>query len=79
MVEAHPKRSAILHLYTDIIKRFKKLGTTSDRPGRGRKPTVIVPSLVNKVRCRIWRNPRRSMRKMAEDIGVSASSMRRVV
>ncbi|EYC00254.1 hypothetical protein Y032_0117g697 [Ancylostoma ceylanicum] len=63
----------------ETSKRFKELGTISDRPGRGRKATAVVPTMINKVLCRIWRNRRRSMRKMAKEAGISSSPMRRVV
>ena len=36
-------------------------------------------SLKNKVQCRIWRNPRRSVRKMAREFSVNHKTMRKLV
>lgn len=63
----------------DAIKRYKELGTLSDRTGRGRKLTVITPEMIKKIRERIRRNPRRSMRKMARELHISVNSVRTIV
>lgn len=61
------------------IKRFVESGSTQKRYGGGRKPTATRPENIRKVRDRLRRNPRRSARKMAEDIGISKSSMGRIL
>ncbi|KIH66532.1 hypothetical protein ANCDUO_03140 [Ancylostoma duodenale] len=63
----------------NAIKRFKELGTNADRRGRGRKHTVVVPRMIKTVRELIRRNPRRSMRKMARNLGIGRTSVRKIV
>ena len=62
----------------DAIKRYKELGTSLDRPRTGRPLTAITPDNINKVRCRISRNPERSMREMAKQLNISNFSMRKI-
>lgn len=62
-----------------VIKRYKELGNTLDRPRSGRPPTANIARNVKVLRERIRRNFKRSMRKMAKDIGISESSVRRIV
>ncbi|VDL62065.1 unnamed protein product [Nippostrongylus brasiliensis] len=59
------------------IKRYKELGTLSDRPRSGHPKKAITPDVVKKVRDKIRRNAAKSMRKMAEELGVSERSVRR--
>ena len=61
------------------IKRFKGLGNISDRPQSGRSRTANTPYIRKILRDRIRRNSRRSMRKMATEIGISEFSVRNVV
>jgi hypothetical protein len=52
--------------------------TVNQKPGSGRKPTVVTSQLANTLRCRIKRNPVQSMRGMAKELNVSEASIRRV-
>lgn len=63
----------------NAIKRYQELGTTEDRPRSGRPVTATTPENCNKVKCRVWRNSEQSMRKMAQSIGISKDSVRRIV
>ena len=62
-----------------IIKRFKDTGSLSDKPSSGHPRSVRTPALKNKARCRISRNPRRSIRKMARELPVNHETMRKLV
>ena len=61
------------------IKRYNGTGSLSDKPRSGRPRSVRTPALKNKVRCRIFRNPRRSIRKMAREFSVNHETMRKLV
>ena len=61
------------------IKRYKETGSLNDKARSGRPRTERTIGLKAKVQKRIVRNPRRSMRKMARDFGVSSRTIRRVV
>ncbi|KAI6654409.1 Transposase [Oopsacas minuta] len=61
------------------IKRYKDTGNLSDKPRSDRPRPVRTPALKNKVRCRISRNPRRSIRKMARELSVNHETMRKLV
>lgn len=61
------------------VKRYKELQSNKDRAGRGRKKTATSSRVVEIVRKRIKRNPRRSQRQMASDIGISPRSIGRIV
>ena len=56
------------------IKRYRDIGNTTDRSRSGRP--VSATNIRNRkvVRSRIWRNPRRSMRKIASEIKISRES-----
>ena len=60
----------------DAIKRYKELGTTQDKPRSGRPRTATTPANLNKLRLRISRNPRKSMRKLAKEIGRASCRVR---
>ncbi|VDL74616.1 unnamed protein product [Nippostrongylus brasiliensis] len=60
------------------IKRYKELGTLSDRPRSGCPKTAITPNVVKKVRDKISRNATKSMRKMTKALEVSERSVRRI-
>ncbi|VDL86511.1 unnamed protein product [Nippostrongylus brasiliensis] len=60
------------------IKRYKELGTLSDRPRSGRPKTATTPNVLKKVRDKIHRNAAKLMRKMAKELGVSKRSIRRI-
>ncbi|EYC34439.1 hypothetical protein Y032_0001g415 [Ancylostoma ceylanicum] len=61
------------------ISRFRDTGGITDRPRSGRPRTAVVRKNVEIIRKRIGRNPKRSMRKMAEDLKISDRSVRRIV
>ncbi len=61
------------------ISRFRELGDLNDRPRTGRTVTADTPRNRNIIRNRIRRNPRRSKRKMALDIGIDEKSVRNIV
>ena len=61
------------------LDRVKKTGTAEDRPGRGRKRQHRTPGIIKKIREKIRRNPKRSIRKMARDHDMSAATMWRLV
>lgn len=61
------------------LKRYRELGHEGDRPGRGRKRSVATRQNKNKVRQRIKRNPRLSLRKVARDMGINRESLRQLV
>lgn len=63
----------------DVVKRYKETGGTADRPRSGRPTIATTPENIQKVRCRIQRNPERSMRKMAKELGISEGSVRKIV
>ncbi|KIH54008.1 hypothetical protein ANCDUO_15848, partial [Ancylostoma duodenale] len=58
----------------NTIKRLMEIGTSADRPSRGRKPTVLILGMIKTVRELIRRSPRRSMRKIATNLGIAATS-----
>lgn len=60
------------------LKRFKETGTMDDRPRSGRPKTATSNRIVKVIREKIRRDPRRSMRKMAADAGISEKSVRRI-
>lgn len=61
------------------IKRFEELGTSLDRPRRGRPRTARTTQLIETVRSRINRNARRSIRQMAQQLPLSRTSLGRIV
>ena len=61
------------------LDRFKKTGTTEDRPGRGRKRHHRKLDAIKKIREKIRRNPKRSIRKMAREHSMSYATMWRLV
>ena len=64
---------------SETISRFKALGTTLDRAGRGRKATVVTPVNIKRVRERLRYKDTRSQRKMGKDMGISRGSMWRII
>jgi transposase len=61
------------------IKRYEELGTVEDRHRSGRPATACTPTNREKIRHRIKRNPERSMRKMAKELGICEKSVRKMV
>lgn len=58
---------------------LKERGNVRQKPGSGRPVSVATNRLVNLVRSRLARNPIRSMRGMAREVGVSEFTIRKVV
>ena len=52
------------------IKRFAETNSTKDRPRSGCPRSATGPEIKKKVAARIRRNPERSMRKMAAEVGI---------
>ena len=63
----------------NVVKIFKELGTSEDRPRSGRPRTTRTKKVIEAVQERVRRNPKRSARQMAKDINVSVTSMRTIV
>jgi transposase len=61
------------------IKRWRETGSIADRPRTGRPRTVRTPERIKAVKARIRRNPRRSSRRLASQMGVSERSIRRIL
>ena len=61
------------------IKRLRETGTIADRKRSGRPRSVRTPALVNKVKCRLLRNPKQSINHMASQLKVKRSTLQRVV
>ena len=68
-------RSTVYH----TVSRFKELQSTDDRPRSGRPRSSRTPKVINAVKARIRRNPKRSMRAMARDMNVSEKTIRNIV
>ena len=63
----------------NVMKRHHENGTTSERPIPGRKRSVLTSNITEVVKKRMARNPRRSLRKMAKEMHISQTSLRRLV
>ena len=66
----------------DTILRFQELGTMEDRDRSGRPRFACTPAKIKALReriRRIWRNPKRSLRKTAKDMNISHESVRTIV
>lgn len=61
------------------ISRFQQLGTLNDRHRSGRPATANNPVTRRKLREKIRRNPQRSKRKIAKQLGISEGSVRKIV
>src|SRR5690348_11744340 len=66
-------------LISTTIKRWRETGLITDRPRTGRPSTVRKPKRIKAVRERIRRNPRRSLRRLASQMGTSRSSIQRIL
>jgi transposase len=64
---------------SETISRYNELGTTEDRPRSGRRHTSNTPALRKIIKRKIKRNPRRSMRKIAIEAGISSERVRYIV
>lgn len=61
------------------VKWYKETGLTVKPETRGRPTTATTPAIVQRVRCRIQRNPRQSARKLAKSLKISDRSIRRIL
>ena len=61
------------------LKDTKNLEITQDHPRTGRPRTARTPKIIKAVRERIKRNPRRTIKGMAESLGLSPYSMLSIV
>ncbi len=64
-------------LIPSTIKRWREISSIADRPRTDQPLTVQTPGRIEAVRVRIRRNPRQSQRKLASQVGVSRTSIRR--
>jgi|FrelakmetLWP11LW_1041352.scaffolds.fasta_scaffold53116_1 transposase len=62
-----------------VKKYLGERGQVRQKPGSGRKPTVVSSKLINTIKGRIRRNPIRSMRGMAKDLKVSERTIPNIV
>ena len=63
----------------DAVARYKKLGNAKDRPRSGCPRSALTKENIKAVQERIRRNPKRSMRKMANQMKMDPKSMRTIV
>uniref|UniRef100_A0A1I7W6C0 HTH_Tnp_Tc3_2 domain-containing protein n=1 Tax=Heterorhabditis bacteriophora TaxID=37862 RepID=A0A1I7W6C0_HETBA len=61
------------------VKRYQELGTVEDHSRSGRPMSVNTSRIRKIVKKRIFRDNKRFMRKMASDLNISPTSMRRIV
>ena len=61
------------------LRQFKVTGRTVDLPKGGRPRNGRTPELIKQVKCKIKRNPRRRMRKMARESKVSEKTIGNLV
>lgn len=61
------------------IKRFVETGSHKDRPRSGRPRTANTPANRRSIREKVKRNPKRSMRRMAQEIGISDVRVHHIV
>lgn len=61
------------------IKRYNESGSVNKRYGGGPKRTATSREMVRRVKAKIDRNPRRSGRKMAAELKISQTSMRKIL
>ena len=68
-------KSTVYH----VVKRFKELGRSEDRPRSGRISTARSKLVIKTVRERVWTNPKRSARQMAKNVNVSVTLLKRFI
>ena len=63
----------------DAVARYKELGNAKDQPRSGRLRSALTKENIKAVQERIRRNPKQSMRKMANQMKMDPKSMRTIV
>ena len=63
----------------DVVSRYKKLGNTKDRPKSRYPCSCCTKNNIKVVHERVRRNPKRSIRKMAQDMIMDPKSMRTII
>ena len=63
----------------NVMKRLKQTGSVSTKPIPCRPRAGCTKKLVDAVRKKVFRSPRRSMCKLAKDHGVSSRTMKRII
>ena len=63
----------------NIIRKFQTTNEVEDLPRTGRPRFMRTPKKIKATRERVRRSPKRSMRKMASEVGISKSSMHRLI
>lgn len=61
------------------IKRYNEIGSTQDRPRKGRPVTIRTADRIKRIREKVRRNPNRSMRSMAKLEGIHHKTMQKIV
>ena len=61
-----------------VVKKFRKTGQTSNRPGQSRKRKVRTKRMVKNTSEKLRTNLRRSAIKLAAEAGINQTSMRRI-
>ena len=63
----------------DTVARFKELGDDKDLPGSGHSRTARTSKIIKAACARVRRNPKRSIRKMAQEMNISPKTIRTIV
>ena len=63
----------------NIIRKFQTTKEVADLPRTGRPKCIRTPKKIKAIRERVQRNPKRSMRKMASEVGIRKSSIHRLI
>ena len=74
----NPLKVPISTVY-DAVARYKELGNAKDCPRSGRPRSARTKENIKAVRERVRRNPKRSMRKMANQMKMDPKSMRTII
>ena len=64
---------------SDVVRRYKKLGKSKDRPKSGRPGSYRTKSNIKAIRERVRRNPKHSMKRMGPDFKIDPKSMSTIV
>jgi transposase len=76
----HPHRSAVDHsTLRRLIDRFKETGRVDDLPRCGRPVTATTEASSTAVLATISRSPKKSIRKLSQETGISRASISRIL